>query len=52
MRELIRKILKEEYTGVIDYSYDDMKKAFLDVFSDNKEMKHQHILKVLLVYTP
>ena len=36
MRELIRKILKEEYTGVIDYSYDDMKKAFLDVFSDNK----------------
>ena len=36
MRELIRKILREDYSGTIDYSYDDMKNAFLDVFSENK----------------
>ena len=36
MKDLIKKILREEYSGTIDYSYDDMKNAFLDVFSDYK----------------
>jgi len=36
MKDLIRKILREEYSGTIDYSYDDMSKAFKDVFSDYK----------------
>ena len=44
MRELIRKILREDYSGTIDYSYDDMKNAFLDVFSENKRNETYGIL--------
>jgi hypothetical protein len=52
MKDLIKQILREEYTGNIDYSYKDMEDAFLDVFSEHKRKETAKYLEGIIdIYT-